>query len=321
MSDGQVLGATALPDDEIHSMDSNFKDALGRLDKIGLDADYNIGDQDGNDESESPDTESVGECSIKSDEISEKKSDSSSVKSNDDSKCKTKPGERKENMRMVPKDKKKESSMFSKLKKLTKFDKPKPVDPLEVGKRDSTKLSEIKVDRLPQVFICKYLGKKVVKGVYGLHYVRKPVDELIGKVKKTLLANETVELPLVYVVVSNKGIDVKEHKQNKIKDGVTFGNIPIDFISYGVQDMKFWKVFTFIVVSELSSRTKKMECHVYLCDSSASARKMALSLGASFHLYKTKLAKEGKAHNFQVELRPPDELSEAFSKEEEEGEC
>jgi hypothetical protein len=46
-------------------------------------------------------------------------------------------------------------------------------------------------------------------------------------------------------VVSNKGIDVKEHKQNRIKDGVTFGNIPIDFISYGVQDMKFWKVFTF----------------------------------------------------------------------------
>jgi hypothetical protein len=77
-------------------------------------------------------------------------------------------------------------------------------------------------------------------------------------------------------VVSNKGIDVKEHKQNRIKDGVTFGNIPIDFISYGVQDMKFWKVFTFIVVNELSSRTKKMECHAYLCDSSASARKMAL---------------------------------------------
>jgi hypothetical protein len=35
----------------------------------------------------------------------------------------------------------------------------------------------------------------------------------------------------------------------------------------------------------------------------------------------TKLAKEGKAHNFQVELRPPDELSEAFSKEGEEGDC
>ncbi|VDI33923.1 uncharacterized protein LOC143064379 [Mytilus galloprovincialis] len=312
----QVLGATALPEDiiDVSDMDTSFKEALDRLDNIALNADYNI-DEDENDDG-TPETGSVGDCSLKSDEISDKKSDSSSVKSND----KTKNSDRKENGRKVPKEPKK--SVFSKLKKLTKFDKPKQPDPnTVVPKLDSTKLSEIKIDRLPQLFVCKYLGKRDVKGVYGLHYVRKPVDELVGKVKKTLLANETVELPLVYVVISNKGIDVKEHQGNRIKDGVTFGNVPIDFISYGVQDMKFWKVFTFIVVSELSSRTKKMECHGYLCDSPTNARKMALSLGASFQLYKTKLAKEGKAHNFQVELRPPDELAVEYTKEDEEEEC
>lgn len=320
MSVEQVLGATALPDDDAQGMDSSFKEALGRLDNIALDADYNI--EDGCDENGSIDTESVGECSEKSDEISDRKSDSSSVNSNDKHAPKT--SKQNENDRGIPKGQKKESSsVFSKLKKLTKFDKQtksKPVDTTVSKKPDSTNLSEIKIDRLPQVFVCKYLGKRTVKGVYGLHYVRKPVDELVGKIKKSLLSNETVELPLVYVVISNKGIDVKEHKMNRIKEGVTYDNIPIDFISYGVQDMKFWKVFTFIVVSELSSRSKKMECHAYLCDSSTNARKMALSLGASFQLYKTKLAKEGKAHNFQVELRPPDELVEAFSKDVEE-EC
>lgn len=304
--EGQVAGATALPE-----MDQSLKDALGRLDDIKLDADFNIDEEA---EGDSPDTGSVGDSSIQS-EGSVDKNMETKHKSNGE--CNS--GDTKEKAGKVPKEQK--SSVFSRLKKLTKFDKPKKTFHTTTTESTKTKLSDVKVDRLPQLFICKYLGKRTVKGVYGLHYVRKPVDELVGKVKKTLLKNEPVELPLVYVVISNKGIDIREHKNNRIQDGVTYGNIPIDFISYGVQDMKFWKVFTFIVVSELSSRTKKMECHAYLCDSDANARKMALSLGAAFELYKGKLAQDGKAHNFQVELRPPDELAEAFTDEKEEEEC
>lgn len=35
---------------------------------------------------------------------------------------------------------------------------------------------------------------------------------------------------------------------------------------------------------------------------------MALALGAAFNEYAKKLKANGKSHNFQVELRPPDEL-------------
>ena len=122
-----------------------------------------------------------------------------------------------------------------------------------------------------------------------------------------------MELPLVYVIVSPKGLDVREHKLNKQKTGIPTGLVPIDFISYGVQDIKYWRVFTYIVVRELSSRSKVTECHAYLCDSSLNARKMALSLGASFKIYSRGLKKEGKDHNFQVELRPPDELVDALA--------
>ena len=203
---------------------------------------------------------------------------------------------------------KKRKNPLKLLKKLTKFDKPKK-------KENFSEFEQVRIDKLPQVFVAKYLGMREVRGFCGLHHVRKPVDEMVIKVQKSLEKQEQVELPLVYVVVSPKGLDVREHKLNKQKEGVPVGLVPIDFISYGVQDIKYWRVFTFIVVRELSSRSKVTECHAYLCDSSLNARKMALSLGASFKIYSRSLKKDGKLHNFQVELRPPDELAEALTEE------
>ncbi|XP_050405861.1 uncharacterized protein LOC126821463 [Patella vulgata] len=205
------------------------------------------------------------------------------------------------------KEVKKSRSPLEMLKKLTKFSKPKKQYPSE--------FSQVRIDRLPQVFVVKYLGKREIKGLYGLHHVRKPVDELMSKLKKSLEAKEKVELPLVYVVVSPKGIDIREHKLNKVEDVAPYGNVAIDFISYGVQDIKYWRIFVYIVVNELSSRTKQTELHAVLCDSALNARRMALSLGGAFKLYSKNLSTEGKAHNFQVELRPPDELAEAYVKE------
>ena len=207
--------------------------------------------------------------------------------------------------------KKKKKSPFSLLRKLTKFDKSKTKKD-RLAKDYASEFAKIRIDRLPQVFVCKYLGKRDTKGVYGLEHVRKPVDDMVDIVKKGLDVTGRVELPLVYLVVTPKGIDIREHPLNKVVGLVDYSTISIDFISYGVQDIKYWKVFTFIVVRELSSRTKTTECHAYLCDSSLSARKLALSLGAAFRLYSQKLQSEGKFHNFQVELRPPDELADAY---------
>ncbi|KAL8563232.1 hypothetical protein ACOMHN_065874 [Nucella lapillus] len=207
---------------------------------------------------------------------------------------------------------KKRKNPLSMLKRLTKFDKNKRKSEKKAA---ASEFEQVRIDKLPQVFVAKYLGMREVRGFCGLHHVRKPVDELVTAVQKNLENQEQVELPLVYVVVSPKGLDVREHKLNKQKEGVPAGLVPIDFISYGVQDIKYWRVFTYIVVRELSSRSKLTECHAYLCDSSLNARKMALSLGASFKIYSRSLKKDGKFHNFQVELRPPDELAEALSEE------
>ena len=99
-------------------------------------------------------------------------------------------------------------------------------------------------------------------------------------------------------------------------DVAPLGVMPIDFISYGVQDIKYWRVFTCIVVRELSARSRTATCHAFLCDSSHNGRKMALALGAAFNVYSSKLKSAGKMHNFQVELRPPDQLADAVD-----GEC
>ncbi|KAI8767529.1 CAunnamed protein product [Biomphalaria glabrata] len=196
------------------------------------------------------------------------------------------------------------------LKKLTKFDKPKQKHAYR------SEFAAVVVDKLPQVFVAKYLGHRQVGGVCGLHHVRKPVDEMVTAIRSKVEEEKSkLELPLVYVVISAKGIDVREHTSNTVKGVAPMGLIPIDFISYGVQDIKYWRVFTCIVVRELSSRSRVATCHAFLCDSAHSCRKLAVSLGAAFSIYAKQLSADGKSHNFQVELRPPDELADKLNTE------
>lgn len=304
------------------TLKTDFSDAVHRLDEMKIDEDLEISEVTNNDEGEEDDSDTMsqGARSSASDVTEDRRSVSSRQSLNsrhsvgskhDESPKEDSKSENGKKEEQAGKDKKKRGSVFDKLKRLTKFDKSKntPVP------APSSKFQTIRVDKLPQIFVAKYLGKKEVKGLFGLHHVRKPVDELVKVVKDGLLANEKVELPLTYVVISGRGIDIREHKSNTVKDKVTYGLIPIDFISYGVQDLKYWKVFTFIVVNQLSSRARDTECHAYLCDSAPNCRRMALSLGASFNVHKQKLASQGKAHNFQVELRPPDELAQDFEKD------
>lgn len=300
----------------IGSLENDFQDALDRLDNVKLDANLDISElpPDENENSDpSPDSSSLGRGSISSGTSGKISNSSESEASPSNKKTEPKSEEKRKSVdagATASKGQKLGSSVFAKLRRMTKSDK-------KSRKVKTSSFEEVKVDKLPQVFIAKYLGKKDAKGLSGLHNVRRPVDKLVGSVKKELEEKDIVELPLVYVVISTKGIDIREHKANKVKDVVPSGLIPIDFVSYGVQDMKFWRVFTFIAIKELSSRSKTMECHAIMCDKPENARKMALSLGAAFSVYKKKLSTEGKSHNFQVELRAPDELAAAYQVEDE----
>ena len=286
------------PTFQIEAGDTTFDEAIGKLDEMKLEPDSNVPEMDEHDietgsvGADSTGSQKEGSESGKDDEAKSKGVKIMSEKGDGDGKR--------------PQKVEKKHTMFDRLKRLTRFDK----SPKAQTKSNFSRFRGVKVDKLPACFVGKYLGKRDVKGLFGLQHVRKPVDAMIAKVKEDLLEMDRVELPLCYMVFSSKGIDIRPHKGNKVTQGVDWCMYPIDFISYGVQDMKYWKVFCFIVVNELSSRQKKMECHAVLADSTQSARKMALALGACFQVYKKKLNAQGKFHNFQVELRPPDELAD-----------
>lgn len=296
-SGSQVSDDTSVTEDPNFTIeaDTAFQQALGQLDELQLEPDASLQELDGND------VDSVGGYSTGS---HEEKADDNDARDHDTVKDAASDKSVTENGKK-PASKPKKASVFDRLKRLTKFEK-KPK-----GARDTnlSKFTGVKVDKLPVCFVAKYVGHMETKGIFGLEHVRGPVDDLVAKVKDDLVSMDRVELPLCYLVFSPKGIDVREHPSNRVKDGIGFGLHPIDFISYGVQDMKYWRIFTFIVVNELGYKKKKTECHAFIADASQNARKMALALAACFSVYKKKLAAEGKTHNFQVELRPPDELS------------
>ena len=182
----------------------------------------------------------------------------------------------------------------------------------------------VQVDSLPQVFVTKFLGRRVCGGLWGIKHTRAPVDELVRSVQQM----PDRELPLVQLHVSQKGIHSTIHSQNKAKmeeeqegplpsdalPGTGFQKdlLPIEFVSYAVQDTKFTRVFCLIVVRELSWRQKTLECLAYVLDGSLSARRLALSVALAFKQYAKTL--EGKPYKFQVDLRPPHELEKELDK-------
>ena len=159
-------------------------------------------------------------------------------------------------------------------------------------------LAEVKVDSLPQVFVVKYLGLRPATGLFGIEHTRQPLDALLDDMEQDAIS----DLPLTQLHVSIKGIYITEHKSNTATSPAPeLGLTPLEFISFGAQDMKHARVFTFILVRELSARTRKLECHAYLCDSSRSCRRLALAVALAFEQYGKKL--EGKPHKFQIQLQ------------------
>lgn len=193
------------------------------------------------------------------------------------------------------------------LKKLVSKDKDKKrAKAVEKLAKMDAMLKDIKVDKLPQVFVTKYMGYKATDGLWGIRSTRGPVEELIAEVRDL---PEGEDLPLTQLRISTKGIDIREHSASKCASKkIQKELVPIEFISYGVQDIRYTRVFSFILVREMSSRSKKTECHAYVCDSTVTARKLALSLSLAFKEYAKTL--DGNSYRFQVDLRSAQELEE-----------
>lgn len=197
---------------------------------------------------------------------------------------------------------------FSFLKRLSLRDShtinvaPKESIPLKT--KSATSLvgdkKEIKVETLPQYFVVKYLGCRRSSGLYGLKHIRGPVDEMIeavGHMKK----NE--ELTLAQLHVTKRGVHMSAHNDNKGPE-IPTEFIPIEFLSYGVQDYVHTRVFCLIIVRTMARHAKKMECHAFVCNCSATAKKLALSVALAFERYAESL--RGKPYRFEVDLKKKD---------------
>jgi len=150
--------------------------------------------------------------------------------------------------------------------------------------------------QLPQVFLVKYMGNRSTKGYGGAKYTTGPVEEIVEAVGQMPKGSD---LPLVGLEVSLEGLKIAPHKKNKVKsfEGAT---IPIKFISYGAQDQNYPRIFACIMVREMSARTKKLDCHVYACDSSKNARRLAACLSFAFQHYSEMM--NGRPAQFSAEI-------------------
>jgi len=166
-----------------------------------------------------------------------------------------------------------------------------------------------KVDSLPQSFVAKYMGCKACRGLWGIQFTREPVDALVDDLRHLDRAtgDRRDDLPLVRVDVTAEGIAIAVHPRNRSCRPIPdVGLLPLEFISYAVQDTRYSRIFAFVLVRELSSRARATECHAFLCDTAATSRTLALSAALAFRAYEQKLA--GRPFKFVVDLRWPDEL-------------
>ena len=146
------------------------------------------------------------------------------------------------------------------------------------------KLRDIKVNCLPQTFQCKYLGKIRCEGLWGVRYTREPIERLVSAAK---FLKSIDDLPSMEALISEQGIYMvqKQNTKSKALEKIyRSGLVPIGNISYGVQDNKYGKIFSCIVVRERDSKTL-CECYAFLNSKAEYARRMALSLTLAFKEY------------------------------------
>ena len=160
--------------------------------------------------------------------------------------------------------------------------------------------------KLPQTFVVKYLGKRDATGLWGIKHTRKPVDDMVAAAK-TMKPGQS--LPFLSLIVSEKGVEVKEMPQN-VNKNFTSGLFNIEVISYGVQDLVYTRVFAMIVVQEGNIKdVHPFECHAFVCDSRQNARRLTFSLASGFQEFSKRVSNvKKKPKKFAIDLRSPEEI-------------
>lgn len=183
-----------------------------------------------------------------------------------------------ENEKVKPKERK--SSTKSKVKSLFKR---KGSSETEIRIEDKPQLPA-----LPQGFVVKYMGRRATKSMYGSKHTRAAVEEVIDSISH-MPKND--DLPLVNLDVYYQGLAMRPHSKNTVKSYKAV-QVPIQYISYGIQDTVYPRVFCFIMIEKMSAQEKSMECHVYACESGKSCKQLAACLASAFQAYNDQL-KEG----------------------------
>lgn len=155
---------------------------------------------------------------------------------------------------------------------------------------------------IPQTFVVKYLGRRDAKGLWGIKHTRKPVDQMV-KCAKGLKTGDM--LPFLKLEVSLAGVTISEMPQNTNRNYIS-GLIPIETISYGVQDLVYTRVFAMIVVSEFKYPAERhpFECHGFVCGSRQNATSLTLSLAKAFKEFSKGPTVSVKSKKFAIDLRP-----------------
>uniref|UniRef100_A0A8D8SK71 PID domain-containing protein n=1 Tax=Cacopsylla melanoneura TaxID=428564 RepID=A0A8D8SK71_9HEMI len=150
---------------------------------------------------------------------------------------------------------------------------------------------------LPQSYTVKYLGNDEAHGLWGIKHTRKPVDNLVSRAKKP-----GTYLPVVNLTVTSEGVRIEAPNQpvsamkrkNAIKSDKASAWLPIDTISYGVQDLVYTRVFSIIVVQDCTDIKVKNNnipfvCYAFVCDSRQIARNLTYTLAHAFQQYSQRI--------------------------------
>uniref|UniRef100_A0A1B6E078 PID domain-containing protein n=1 Tax=Clastoptera arizonana TaxID=38151 RepID=A0A1B6E078_9HEMI len=166
--------------------------------------------------------------------------------------------------------------------------------------------SVLVTEELPQVFIVKYLGHAESKGLWGIKNTRQPVDALV-----TIAKQPDTILPLMKLTISKDGCTL--YTENKTKFH------PIDTISYGVQDLLYTRVFSMIIVKNITPYKmdqNPFECHAFICESRQMARKLTYCLATAFQEYSKQVRALGHfdhpKNKFAIDLRSPEEIEAEY---------
>lgn len=125
-------------------------------------------------------------------------------------------------------------------------------------------------------------------------------------VSQAKLMEKNEILPLIKFQITTDGISYVDITNKKVKSE------PISYIastiSYCVQDIKYTRVFSIIVVTEdVNNDSSLFKCHSFLCESSNQAKKITCALSVALQYCGEKM--KGLKKKVIVELCPTKEQS------------